>query len=212
MAPRLLVVAAVACVAVSGAAFAASLGVSSARLTSFAAASSVPTSTCSLDAAADAHVSNALLEGGSNFGNAAELHVSGGGTDKRSFVRFDVSSCVPSTAEVKSASLRLFLVDAPSSSRTYAAHGVTASWAEGSVTWDNQPGVGSSSGTVPTGTTDGVTLSWTVTSDVQSFVTGSNDGWRISDTNESGLLSSQEGRFGSSEGANGPTLEITYYP
>jgi hypothetical protein len=211
---QLLLIAGAICVPVWAAtAFAASLTVSSSRLTSYASASSVPTSTCTVGAAADSYVSNALLQTGTNFGGASELHVSGGATDKRSFVRFDLS-CLPSTAEVKSASLRLVLSSAPSQSRTYALHRVSASWAEGSITWSNQPGVGASSGTVSTGTTGGVTLQWTVTSDVQAFVAGSasNNGWRVSDTDESGLLSSQEGRFGSREGSGSPELEVVFYP
>lgn len=214
MSRRLLVVAAAICIVVSATtAFAASLGVSSSRLTSFSGASSAPTSTCTLGAAADSYVSNALLQGGTNFGGATQLHVSGGATDKRSFLRFDLS-CIPSTAEIKSASLRLVLASAPSASRTYAAHRVSASWAEGSITFNNQPGVGASSGTVATGTTNGVTLQWTVTSDVQAFVNGSasNHGWRISDTDESGLISSQEGRFGSREGSGSPELVVVFYP
>jgi hypothetical protein len=199
-------------------ALAANMSVASSRLTSFSGATSVPTSTCTLDTAAitaDSYVSNALLQGDTNFGSATELHVSGGATDKRTFARFDIASCIPSTAEIKSASLRFVLNTAPSQSRTYEAHRVSASWGEGTITWNNQPGVGASSGTVATGTTNGVTLQWSVATDVQAFVNGSatNNGWRISDTDESGIISSQEGRFGSSEAAsNRPQLVIVYYP
>jgi hypothetical protein len=215
MARRLILVAVAVAIPVAAvSAFATSLLVTSSRLTSFSGPTSVPTTTSPFGAAADSYVSNALLEGGSNFGGATQLHVSGGGTDKRSFVRFNLAS-VPSTAEVKSATLRLVLTTAPSASRTYAAHRVSASWVEGSITWNNQPAVGVSSGTVATGTTNGVTLQWTVTSDVQAFVNGSasNHGWRISDTDESGVLGSQEGRFGSREAAtNRPELVVVYYP
>jgi hypothetical protein len=214
VARRLVLVAlAVAILLGATSALASSLSVTSARLTSFSGPTSVPTSTCSLGAEADSYVSNAVLQADTNFGTATELHVSAGLTDKRSFVRFELS-CVPGTAEVKSATLRLVLATAPSSSRTYAAHRVSASWAEGSITWNNQPGIGVSSGTVATGTTNGVTLQWTVTSDVQAFVNGSatNNGWRIADSDESGVLSSQEGRFGSSEGTGSPELEVVFHP
>ena len=209
----ILVAAAVAILLGAAGAFASSLSVTSSRLTSFAGPTSVPTTTCSLGAEADSYVSNAVLQTGTNFGGATELHVSAGATDKRSFVRFDLG-CIPSTAEVKSATLRLVLATAPTANRTYAAHQVSASWAEGSITWSNQPAIGASSGTVATGTTNGVTLQWTVTSEVQAFVNGSatNNGWRIADTDESGILSSQEGRFGSSEGTGGPALEVVFYP
>jgi hypothetical protein len=216
---RLLLVAAALAVLVSAAtAFAASLTVTSSRLTSFSGATSVPTTTCTINPAADSYVSNALLDGNSNFGGATLLHVSGGGTDKRTFLRFDLSSCspaIPTTAEVKSASLRLVLTTAPGQSRTYAAHLVSASWVEGSITFNNQPGIGTSSGTVVTGTTNGVTLVWTVTADVQAFANtpSSNNGWRIADSDESGVLGSQEGRFASRESAsNKPQLVVVYYP
>jgi hypothetical protein len=219
VARRLILVAVAVAIPVAAvSAFATSLAVTSSALTSFSGATSVPTSTCTLGAEHDSYVSNALLQGDTNFGNATELHVSAGGTDKRSFVRFNLASCVPSlpsTSEVKSATLRLVLATAPSQNRTYAAHRVSASWAEGSITWNNQPGIGASSGTVATGTTNGVTLQWTVTSDIQAFANGSatNHGWRIADTDESGLFGSQEGRFGSSEAAsNHPQLVVVFYP
>ena len=214
MARRLVLVAlAVAILLGAASAFASSLSVTSARLTSFSGPTSVPMSTCTLGAEADSYVSNSALQTNSNCGTAADLHVSAGLTDKRSFLRFDLG-CVPSTAEVRSATLRLVLATAPTSSRTYAAHRASASWAEGSITWNNQPGIGASSGTVATSTTSGVTLQWTVTSDVQAFVNGSetNNGWRIADSDESGILSSLEGRFGSSEGTGGPQLEVVFYP
>jgi hypothetical protein len=209
----LAIAAALALLCCAATAFAASLTVNSSRLTSFSVATTVPTSTCTRNPSADSYVSNGLLQGDSNFGGATELHVSGGGTDKRTFVHFDLS-CLPSTAEVKSAKLRLVLSTAPGQSRTYVANRVSASWVEGSITWNNKPAVGVSSGNVVTGTTNGVTLEWTVTSDVQAFANGSatNNGWQIADTDESGLVGSQEGRFGSRESASKPEVVVVYYP
>jgi hypothetical protein len=211
---KLLAVAAAFAVLFSAAtAFAASLTVNSSRLTSFTGATTVPTSTCTRNPTADSYVSNGLFQGDSNFGGETTLQVSGGGTDKRTFVRFDLS-CLPSTAEVKSAKLRLVLSTAPSQSRTYVANRVSASWVEGSITWNNAPAVGVSSGNVATGTTNGVTLEWTVTTDVQAFANGSatNNGWRIADTDESGIITSQEGRFASRESASKPEVVVIYYP
>jgi hypothetical protein len=56
-------------------------------------------------------------------------------------------------------------------------------------------------------------LQWTATSEIQSFVNGSatNNGWRSSDTAE-GSLTTRTGAFTSSEGGNGPSADITYYP
>ena len=218
MSGRIVLVAAAAVVLGSVAtAFAASLTVTSSSLTSFSGATSVPTSSCTINPAADSYVSNALLQGDSNFGTATQLHVSAGSTDKRTFARFAVigAGCVPSGAEIKSAKLRFVLTTAPGQSRTYVANRVSASWAEGTVTWNNQPAVGASSGNVTTGTTAGVTLEWTVTSDVQAFANGTatNNGWRIADTDESGLIGSQEGRFNSREAAaSKPELVVVLYP
>ncbi len=65
------------------------------------------------------------------------------------------------------------------------------------------------------GQTLSVTLTWTVTADVQAFVDGTaNNGWRISDrTESSGTVRTSQ--FRSAEygtAAQRPILEATYYP
>jgi hypothetical protein len=183
------------------------------------ASTSVPTTTCTLAAAADTYADGALLAASSNFGTAATLAVR---TDtlgnKRSFVRFDTTACASfSSADVKSARLELYLATAPAASRTYTVHRVTASWAETSLTWNNQPGVaGSASDSVATGTTNGDVLTWSVTADVQGFVNGTftNQGWRIADSAEGAVLA-REGLFASREAGTAtqrPRLVVTYYP
>ena len=100
----------------TGVALAASLGVSSAKLTVSTYASSVPPTTCTLSAAtADRYVNQASPL--SNFGTASTLQVrSGLGSNRRAFVRFDLAPCsVPGNALVTSASLRLYMNSAPSS-------------------------------------------------------------------------------------------------
>jgi hypothetical protein len=70
------------------------------------------------------------------------------------------------------------------------------------------------SASVSTGTTNGVTLQWTLTSDVQGFVNGTftNFGWMVRDSTESAAVA-REGRFRSKESAGpDPQLVITYYP
>lgn len=212
---RTALAAAVASAALSaGTAFAAGLGVTAASLTSVSTPATVPSSTCWVTASADTYASS--LGFLSNFGTATTLQVRSGLENKRTFVRFDLSECaIAAGAEIKAARLQLHLSAAPTSSRTYAVHRLTATWAEGTLNWNNQPGVAASAtATTTTGTTAGVTLEWTVTTDVDAFVNGTttNFGWRVADTAE-GSLSALEGAFRSREGASPvPTLEVTYYP
>ena len=67
---------------------------------------------------------------------------------------------------------------------------------------------------VPTGTTNGVTLQWNVTADVAAFLAGTapNDGWVVKDVNEG---TGSEFRFASRETgtvASRPQLAITFAP
>jgi hypothetical protein len=196
-------------------AVAASLGVSSARLTSYSAAASIPASSCSLTSTADTYAY--LFSGSTNFGTGTTMFVQDrSGRHQRSFAQFDVASCIPGNALVVSASLGLYLVTAPASSRTYNANRVTASWVETTLTWNNQPAVnGAATASVATGTTNGVTLNWDVASDVQLFADGTSDfGWRIADAAE-GANSNRQGTFRTREtgtAAQRPNLSITYYP
>ncbi len=186
--------------------------------TSTPTATPTPT-TVTLTASADSWVDQNAPSG--NAGSDTDLKVrstTSGSPDRnhRAFVQFSLAS-IPSGATIQSASLQLYLYDAPGASRTYDVHRVTASWAESAITWSNQPAVaGSATTTTATGTSDNVTLSWSVTADVQAFVNGSqtNNGWRIKDQTESGS-SDREGRFRSKEygtSAQRPQLVVTYTP
>ena len=223
MAPRrghVLLVAAAVVLGGAVVASAASLGVVPARLTSHSAASSIAATTCTLAApAADSYVDGTALFTTSNFGSSPDLHARSSLLgNRRSFLRFDLSTCaIPSSARVTNATLRLFMSQAPGSSRTYETRQVTTSWVESTVTYSNQPsGALSATSTTASGTTSGVTLAWPVTGDVQSFVSGAltNNGWRVADTAE-GAVVPVDGTFGSRERATAaerPTLTITYYP
>jgi hypothetical protein len=220
---RIVAVLALSTIAAGSVAFAASLGVTSNDLTTYTVATTVPISTCTLTSVADTYGDQALLQAGSNFGGATTMSVEssqvlGLGTNKRSFVRFNLASCsIPAAANVVSGSLRLFLSTAPGATRTYQAFRATASWVETSLTWNNQPGVaGAATATTSTGTTSGVTLSWDVVSDVRSFVSGSvtNNGWRVNDSAESSAPA-RTGTFATREAGTAsqrPSLVITYYP
>jgi len=203
---------------VSGAAMAATLAVTSEQVTVYTSVVSIPPTTCTLSAAdTDSYVSETGLF--TNFGTAANLDVrSALVSNKRALAQFGLAPCsIPANSLVTAASLELYMFAAPTISRTYDAHGVTASWTESGVTWINQPAVGASAtATVATGTTSNVVLTWNVTPDVQAFVDGTtvNNGWRIGDRAE-GSLTSREAQFRSAEYATAsqrPTLTITYYP
>jgi hypothetical protein len=202
----------------AGVAVAAALGVSSARLTVHTYASSIPATSCTLNAAdADSYVQQQMPW--SNFGTAATMHVrsASGSGNRRSFVQLGLGPCsLPTNALIVTASLKLFMHAAPAVSRTYAAHRVTASWTETGITWTNQPVVaGSATATVATGTTSNVTLTLNVTSDVQAFVDGtSNHGWRIADTVENSSTA-RIAQFRTAEhgtASQRPILEVSYYP
>ena len=221
MLPRAVVGAAVAALVLTGAAVAATLGVTSQLLTSWTAASTVPISTCTLTASADSFVEED--DASDNNGSAATLEVQSYQTtdlllfttsrDRRSFVKFDIGSCsIPAGASLQSSNLSVFLSTAPSLSRTWNIGRVTGSWTEGGVTWSNQP-TATGSTSVTTGTTSNVTLQASVMSDVQAFLSGTaNNGWRFSDSAENSATQ-RRGVFNSREaGSNRPTLVIRYYP
>ena len=211
---------AAAAVALGGTiAAAASLPVTAKSLTVFTASSTVPLSSCTVTAAADAYVDGAVLNSGSNFGTATTLSVRSDVLgNRRAFARFDLSSCTGfANPRVTSATLQLFLATAPSSSRTYQLHRAAATWTESGITWSNQPATAASAtATAATGTTSGVTLSWAVTPDVQSFADGTttNFGWRVRDATEDSL-SAVTGTFASREDGTAtrrPKLVVSYYP
>lgn len=211
---RRLVLPSVAAAALGGAtvALAASLAVTSAALTSWSAAGSVPTSSCTLDAVEDSYVN--AQSTGTNYGTATDLPVENGNRRKRTFVRFDVASCVPAGARILTAQLALYLVDAPSADRTWELHRVTGAWTETGITFANQPGVAAAAtAALATGTTDGVWTAWDVLADVQAFADGTtNDGWRVWDQND-GQNPARGGAFSSREAAaNTPGLAVTFYP
>lgn len=211
---RLVLVSALAsALGAAGLGVAASVGVASAKLTTYSAATSIPSSSCTLNAVADTYVDQQSKN--NNFGSSTSLLVSNGTTKaKRTFVRFDVASCVPANALVLTTQLSLYLAAAPTVNKTWELHRVTASWTESGVTWNNQPGVAASAtASITTGTTDGVWTTWDVLGDVQGFADGTaNEGWRVWDQNEA-QNPDRGGSFSSREAAsNTPSLSITYYP
>ena len=213
---RVLILAALASLMTLGPASAASLAISSADLTAATRTYGAPV-TCTLTAVADSYVDAVLAT--TNFGTSGVLNVnpSAVGTE-RSFVRFDLTTCspaIPADAIVQVAQLRLTVAALVPASRTIALRSATSAWTEAGVTWNTQPTVAGSvtaSAGVTAGQTAGTVITWTATSDVQSFVTGaaSNLGFRLSDSAEGAALGVVLS-FSSREAASGhPQLVITY--
>jgi hypothetical protein len=181
---------------------AASLSVASAALTSYrtCALSATPTSTAVV---ADAEVRQA--DASTNHGSTTSLSViSNSGANQRIYVSFDLGRCsplIPASANVRLASLRLFVTGLANNCRTLDFFRVAGSWAESTVTWANQPfgtttnnpASGSSSATIEIGSPGSCQnrsangyVAATVTADVSGFVDGSfaNRGWMIRDDSE----------------------------
>jgi fibronectin type 3 domain-containing protein len=171
--------------------------------------SATPYSVLIAAASADAYVSE--QKSNSNYGSATEIIVkSKNNQADRGFVQFDVSS-IAAGSTVSSATLTLCST-AVAGSRTYNAHRVTAAWAEGSVTWGNQPGVGASPTTSATTPASPGCMSWTVTADVQAWVDGTaNNGWRISDSVETDNATSKfRSREDTAVPAEQPELQVNF--
>ena len=214
MTRRLLVLLAVTLAVTSSVAYAASLNVSSWRL--WAGSQTLTKATCTVTGAlVDTYVDqNAATTG---FGAAATLDmVPSGDTPKQAwvFVKFDLSSCaIPTTGGADSATLSLFLSTAPTTSFNYDLTRVTSTWAS-TLTWNQAQALtyaGSPTTSIVGGTTAGV-RTFTVTSDVDSFIKGgSNFGWRVSDTGAGQNAAKDRAIFASTEsGTNVPTLTINY--
>ena len=224
---RLLAVGAVlvAGVAALAVASAADLPVSTQKLTGFKTCTitAYPTgSTADIDAYVKQDAST------SNFGAVSDLSVQTRSTRNwRAFIRFDLAKCspaIPAGAQVKVATLRLYLFSAPTSDRSYEARRVVAPcpeglgtcWGETTLTWNNQPGAAAATDTrTVCALCQNTYQDWTVTTDVQGFVSGSatNYGWRIGDVTEDGA--SILGKFRAREvnaATTSPQLVITYTP
>lgn len=200
-------------VAAGGTAFAASLSVTSGKLTGWQSSAGCTPGTVTVAADADSYVDQD--NSSSNFGTSASLRVGSEllsvlgallAGERWTLVRFSLPSAGLCT--VGSAKLRLNASSA-SSSRTLQALRVTGSWTEGAVTWTIRPAttsVDAASTTSGTGYRE-----WTVTSQLTSMYAGTNNGFLVKDATGTSLLSTHEQVFSSREAAsNNPQLVITF--
>ncbi|MBI5158437.1 MAG: DNRLRE domain-containing protein [Acidimicrobiia bacterium] len=195
--------------------------------------------TCVLSgvSAASTAVADAFVNQGSpnaNSGTTTSMDVQARtGQNRRVHIRFDLTLCSPavaSTATVTDAQLDLFVTSIATACRTIDVFRVATTWAETTVTWNNQP-FGTAVDNPPAAqrtafTTIGAApctytatnqyVSWSVTADVASWVSGAatNHGWMLRDDSEvSGTT--RLNRFSASEANNAaraPRLVITYRP
>jgi hypothetical protein len=212
---RRLLLLLVATIAVgSSVAYAASLNVSSWHV--WAAGQTLTKATCTVTGAlTDTYVDQFTPTTG--YGSAATLGLIPSGDSPKqqwTFVEFDLSSCnIPTTGGADSATLSLYLSNAPTTSFTYDLTRVTSTWA-GTLTWNQAQALtyaGSPTTSIAGGTAVGL-RTFTVTTDVDSFIKGvSNFGWRVSDTGSGQNLLKDTAQFASTDsGTNVPTLTVNY--
>jgi hypothetical protein len=150
--------------------------------------------------------------------------------NNRTFIRFDLTKCVPiiAAATVQKATLRLNLAGAPTASRTYninrvtgpCSEAATTCWTENGLTWNNQPAVaGTVTSTLALTSSSATNQYYTfdVTPDVAAMVAGtaSNYGWRIADSVEGAATSvivTFKAKNATSNAAGAPQLVIAYTP
>ena len=201
-------------------AYAATLGVSSSKMTiyksdaSIAVPSPSPTlnGSCTLAATQDTYIDEftpRVAYGTSGLAVRSEKN-----KNKRSLVMFDPAACaLPSGATVKTAVLSLFVHAPPIGARSYELRRATSTWSE-STTWQRQPTfAAAATGTVSVGLTAG-SIQWTVTSDVVSMraTPAANFGWGFGDTVEGATVGVESGMRSREASANAPVLTITYGP
>lgn len=169
-----------------------------------------------------------------NFGTSTTNNVAtGSGANRRLYVRFDLSLCnpaIPSTAAVRLATIRMYVTALPTSCRTVDIFRVTATWAESTITWNNQPfgtainnpSSGTASDTFTVGTPAGCQnlsagvylVGLVVTTDVATFVAGTatNFGWMLRDDVEGNATTLTTTLSAKNLGTVGqaPQLVVTY--
>lgn len=145
---------------------------------------------------------------GANYGDVGTLSVfARNNANHRTLIHFALPAA-PAGCTLASATLLVNNASA-TTGRTIAAYAAGAAWSEMSVTWANHTAA-------PTGTAVNVaasagTMSWPVTALVQSMYAGSNDGFLLRDTSESGNNKTNYlQQFTSREGTTKPQLELQW--
>lgn len=190
--------------------WAASLTVTSNKLTTWTSPAGCTPGTTTVSAEADSYVDQDSPS--SNYGNATDLKVRApllgiGGIDlggvRQTLVRFTLPDA--GLCSVTLAKLRLYTSTA-AAGRTLEALRLNGSWAEGTVTWSNKP---ATTGTAVTTTSGAGYREWTVTSQVTAMYAGANNGFVVRDTSGVALLAPENIFNSRTAASNRPELVVT---
>jgi hypothetical protein len=211
MLKRVLIGLVVLTVAGAGIAYAATLNVVSTHL--WAGGQTLTKASCTVTPATTDTFVNEASTSQAN-GSATTLDViPDPGSRKYSFLQFDLSSCaIPTSGGADSATLSVYLTNAPKGALTVSASRVTSSWSN-TTTWSTQPTTAGATDSQPTGTTNGVWIAFTVTADVDKFIKGtsSNFGWRLTESGTLQNATKDLAQFNSSNAtSNKPQLVVNY--
>jgi hypothetical protein len=202
--------------AAGGTAYAASLtSITSAKVTGWHSTAGCTPQTVTLSASDDATIDQGSAN--TNFGSSTDLKVKAPllgalginlGGERHTLVRFTLPSL--QLCSVTLAKLRLF-ANSATSGRSLEADRVTQTWAEGTVTWNNQPSVTTTGAvTITSGSGTGY-REWTVTSLVTAmYPPGSSFGFVVSDSSGLSLLAPEQIYNSDEAAANKPQLVVTY--
>jgi CSLREA domain-containing protein len=141
-----------------------------------------------------------------NKGSDSILRVmSGNGANRRALVRFNLPT-MPQGCSVESAALRIYAKSA-ASGRSLEALQLAGSWAEGAVTWANQPQTAGDAVTTSSGTGYRV---WNVAGLVQAMYASANNGFLIRDAIEN--EDAEQQFFSRHMSTNRPQLVLKFGP
>lgn len=209
---RRIVLILVATVAIgTGVGFAATLSVGSNHL--WAGSQTLTKGACTVTGALDTSVNEASPT--TTGGTATTLSVvPDTGSRSWAFLDFDLSSCaLPTTAGADSATLSLYVTNAPQHSFTLTLAQVNSAWSN-ALTWNGAQSLSYAAATTTStvGTSTGVWVNFTVTADVDDFIKGlANNGWRIVSSGTTHNVNQDTTAFSSSEATtNKPKLVINY--
>jgi hypothetical protein len=153
---------------------------------------------------------------GTNYGTATTMVTNvRSNREEDVLVQFDLSG-IPAGSTINSATLELYNTVAPASSYSVSVMRNTATWAEGTVTWNNKPAYDTTAVATITPTTAVGWKVWTVTSAVQGWFAGTypNYGFTVKPTATSGntnILYTFASKENETTG-NRPILRVNYTP
>lgn len=162
--------------------------------------------TQTVDAVTDTYVDQGSAT--SNFGSTttASVQSRSGSRNRRMLLDFTLP-VTPTGCSVTAATLRVNASAVSGTVRTLEVRQVSSTWAEKVVTWNTKP---TTTGTAATASTATGWMSWTVTSMVQSMISGTDYGFEIKDQTEDNATGYAQ-TFRTTEGLlNPPQLDITF--